>query len=303
MENFTPLGSQENIPSSTAVSTDGGEPTSSPILTLSGKHDGSRERKPPTITPRSFTRFFTPKSSLERGGRISASRQALRDITAQASNRRGRRTPTKDTVQIYDENLKGTAGATTRKKRKILDSVDATPERSSPLKRIRNQSLDLSEGDSDADQSESGDEVQKILQRNRRSPRRNQKTVDPILGSGYRSDLGRDLRREIGAYGRITRCRSLTNLGGTRDWQHETGNFHTRPEDLHLCHNVAMPSDHSIPFCTASCNSEYLKLTGSFIITLTFLQQIPLLRLEMKMVVSGCSKVRKMKSLGSRKPI
>ncbi len=258
MENLTPPGSQ-GLPLSTAVSTNGEEPTLSTMSPLSRKHNGSKQRKPPTITPRSFTRFFTPKSSLERGGRIGASRQALRDITAQAPNRRGRRTPTKDTIQIYDENLNGTAGATTRK-RKIIKPFDDTFDQSSPLKRIRNQSLEVSDEDSDVDQPDSGDEIEKILQSDERPRRRISRNVDPILDSGYRSGLGRDLRREIGAYGRITKSRSLTqDIGVSRSWQHETAKFHTGPEDVHICHNVAMPSDHSIPFCTASCNSEHLK--------------------------------------------
>ncbi len=264
MENLTPQGSQENLPLSNAVSTDGGEPISSPIPPLPRNDNGSKQRKPPTITPRSFTRFFTPKSSLERGGRIGASRRALRDITAQASNRRGRRTPTKDTIHIYDESLKETSGVTTRK-RKIPNPIDDASDRSSPLKRIRNQSLDLSDEDRDADQPDSGDDIQSILQRNERPRRRILKIVDPILSSKYRSSLGRDLRREIGAYGRITKPRSMAQgLGGPREWQHETAVFHTGPEDIHVCHNVTMPSDHSIPFCTASCNSEHLELKELF---------------------------------------
>lgn len=256
MENIPYLGSQENFPSSTALSTDGEEPTSSPVLPLAGKQHGSKQRKPPTITPRSFTRFFTPKSSLERGGRIGASREALRDITAQASNRRRRRTPTKDTIQLYDEGSKDTADTAARKRRK-LDSVDVTPERSSPLKRIRNQSLETSDEESDADQAASGDEIQKILEKTHRPCRRILKAADPILDSGYRHGLGRDLRREIGAFGRSITSRSSTRgFGGSKDWEHETANFCTRPEDVHICYNVAMPSDHSIPFCTASCNSE-----------------------------------------------
>lgn len=254
MESFTPLWSQENALPSTAASTDGEEPTSSPIFTLPEKHTGGRQRKPPTITPRSFTRFFTPKSSLKKDGRIGASRQALRDITAQASNRKGRRSPTKDTIRIYEED-QSESGTVTSRKRKIPETLDVHSDRSSPLKRIRNQSLELSEEDSDADLSDSGNEIQKILQKSRGPRRRGVEDIRPIMGSRFRGGLGRDLRREIGAYGRITKPRSLTS-GGSKDWQHETANFYTGADDAHLCQNITMSSDHSIPFCTASCNSK-----------------------------------------------
>lgn len=257
MENLTPIGSQENALSSQEASTGHGEePGSSPVLPQLPKEHGSKQRKPPTITPRSFTRFFTPKSSLERSGKIGASRQALRDITASASNRRGRRTPTKDTIKIFDDDLEDTNGISRRKKRKVVASIETTPDRSSPLKRIRNQSLDIAEdGETDAETVKSDDEPGEHLRGFDR--RHNEKIVNiikPITGSQHRHGLGRDLRREIGTYGRITKARS-PYVGGSKDWQYETTNFFTRPEDSFVSMNVAAPSEYTNPFCTASCNS------------------------------------------------
>ena len=256
MENLTPLGSQENVESSTAIEANGGEPVSSPVLPLSESQPGSRPRKPPTITPRSFTRFFTPKSSLERGGRIGASRQALRDITATATNRRGRRHPTKDSAQISDQENIGSE-VSGRYKRKIPDSVDVTPDSSSPLKRIRNESLEISEDGSDAENAVSEGEEEEVYKRDRRPRRIMLKITDPITSSGYRGGRGRVFRREIGDYGRITKARpSNPRLAALRDWQYETSNFFSKPEDVHVCNNVAVPIDHTIPFCTESCNSK-----------------------------------------------
>ncbi|KAL2037492.1 hypothetical protein N7G274_009773 [Stereocaulon virgatum] len=155
MANRTPIGSQDNFLSSRAASIDGDNLASSPILPAPD-HQNNKPRKAPTITPRSFTRFFTPKSSHERGGRIGASRQALRDITASASNRKRRRTPTKDTVHIGADDIKGASRIPKSKKRKIQNSSDFTQERSSPLKRIRNQSLPVAEDESDAESAGSG---------------------------------------------------------------------------------------------------------------------------------------------------
>jgi WD40 repeat protein len=42
------------------------------------------------------------------------------------------------------------------------------------------------------------------------------------------------------------------------EWQHETANFFTRPDDGHSCVNVTPTEPQlAIPFCTASCNSEF----------------------------------------------
>lgn len=255
MENQTPLGSQENPPSSCATSTNGENLDSSPVLPSLSKQHGSKPRKPPTITPRSFTRFFTPKSSLERGGRIGASRQALRDITASASNRKGRRTPTKDTIHIFREDGEGFVEGSKRRKRKIPDSVDVTPDRSSPLKRIRNQSLEIS-GDEDSDTGtvQSRDDAEDPLRRYSRQP----KSTERIIGSNYRGSPGRYLRREIGTHRRASENRCLgRGVVSTKEWQQETTKFSTRPEDAHDFLSVVTPSDHAIPFCTASCNSRF----------------------------------------------
>ena len=254
MEDQTPIGSQENPLSSCVTSTSRENLGSSPVLPGLSKQHSSKARKAPTITPRTFTRFFTPKSSLERGGRIGASRQALRDITASASNRKGRRTPTKDTIQIFGENGEGIVGDSRRRKRKIPESVDVTPDRSSPLKRIRNQSLDISEDEgSDTGTIESRDDAEDPLRRYGRQP----KTVERIIGSNYCGGQGRYLRREIGSHGRASEIWRLgRGVGMSKEWQQETNRFSTRPEDAHVCMNVATPSDHTIPFCTASCNSE-----------------------------------------------
>ena len=144
-----------------------------------------------------------------------------------------------------------------RRKRKISDSPDATPDRSSQLKRIRNQSLDISEDESDAENIELGEDERDTSEIAGRQQRQSVGRVEPIVSSRYRSGAGRDLRREIGSFGKITKARSL-NQGfvRSREWQHETSKFFSKPEDVHICDNIAMPSDHTIPFCTASCNSE-----------------------------------------------
>ena len=252
----TPCASQENILSSGSVSIDGENPTSSPVLPPPRKQDGSRPRKAPTITPRSFTRFFTPKSSLERGGRIGASRQALRDITASASNRAGGRTATDDRVRAFREEISRTDDSLKRRKRKIHDSLNTTPERSSPIKRIRNQSLEIAEDDGSG--HDSGDELETRSPTRGRPDRKLLNVTEPVTRSKYRGPQGRNLRQEIGAYGTITKARSSRHqVAGTKEWQYETTNFFTKPNDAYVCMNVVAQAENTIPFSIASCNSEF----------------------------------------------
>lgn len=255
MEDRTPCASQEDVLSSRATSMDDENLTSSPILPPARKQDGGKPRKAPTITPRSFTRFFTPKSSLERGGRIGASRQALRDITSSGSNRSGKRTTTKDTVTEFGESISRTDDVPRRRKRKTHDSMSTTPDRSSPLKRIRNQSLEIPEDDVSGHGS--GDESERRSPTCARLDRKIVTITQPVIRSEYRGPQGRKLRQEIGAYSTITKTRSFNHqVAGAKEWQYETTNFFTAPDDAYLCMNVAAQADNTIPFSIATCNSE-----------------------------------------------
>ena len=255
MKDLTPSASQENILFNRAASTDAEVLFSSPVPQPPRKEDSGKARKAPTITPRSFTRFFTPKSSLEKGGKIGASRQALRDITASGANRNGRRIPTENTTKTKRGETRGADGLLRGKKRKIPGSLDTTPERSSPLKRIRNQSLEISEDYSSDDSS--GIELLNHFETPGRLDTKILNIAYQIIPSKYRGPLGRELRREIGAYGTNMKTGSYGyQLAGAKEWQCETTNFSTNANDTYVCTNVAAQSANTIPFCTASCNSE-----------------------------------------------
>ena len=146
-------------------------------------------------------------------------------------------------------------GGSTRRKRKIPDSVNVTPDRSSPLKRIRNQSLEISEDeDSETGTIGSRDDAEDPLRKHGRQP----KSTEPIIGSIYRGGQGQYLRREIGLHRRGPGSGYLgRGVGVSKEWQQVTTHFSTIPEDAHICMNVAAPSDHTIPFCSASCNSKF----------------------------------------------
>ncbi|KAI4210625.1 MAG: hypothetical protein LQ351_006504 [Letrouitia transgressa] len=254
-----PLSSQ---PETTNPSQD--ENSLSPLAQLE-KSTGSKPRKKPTVTPRTFTRFFTPRSSLGRVGKIGASRQALRDITASvsASNRKAqtrRRTQPKDSVNIFADENDGVGNVQKRRKIVAPISPDTTPDRSSPLKRIRGQSLDCSEDDSTGEAPTDGEDIQprRWFKGRRLSPRNSCIHPNPIVRSKCRGTLDGILNRELG----ITGGKQLFPRVSRTDWQCETTNFYTLPEDSHVCDNLGAPSEQAIPFCVTSCHTNSLVAVG-----------------------------------------
>lgn len=162
------------------------------------------------MTPRTFKRFFTPKSSLSRDNKVGASRQALRDITASASNRPQRASVAKDAIRSI-EDIKGALPEISKKKRKrqLPISPDTTPDRSSPLKRLKLPPLDIfadSEGgriDSEDELNDSGKECCEGKPR----------PINPVQ-SNLRGRLGWSLSRELGGFCRSRVAQRLYHGGG-----------------------------------------------------------------------------------------
>ena len=40
------------------------------------------------------------------------------------------------------------------------------------------------------------------------------------------------------------------------DWQYETANFLSSPEDVYYSINVERPAEHAVPFCATGCDSK-----------------------------------------------
>ena len=133
-----------------------GPPRSEPILPLSSQEipssppsvvseagGGRRQKKPPTVTPRSFRRFFTPRSLLNSGnnaGSVKTNRQALRALNSPAVNRLGpafTRSSKTGSVRSTHDGLPEDFPRTPTRKRKHSFSSVASPLQSSPLKKVR----------------------------------------------------------------------------------------------------------------------------------------------------------------------
>ena len=179
---------------------------SSPIHASSQDTLVGKPKKEPTVTPRRFNRFFTPRTSSQRGKKPGKERVALGDITALATNRRGRkRRPDQDksiiTCDEQDEiKLPKSGDFPLAKKRKGLCSPEATPERSSPLKRLRtwndpngqNRYADGFRSDTETMSDNSDGGYQRLRRKIIHLPK-----PEPIVRSRYRGILGTTLRREV----------------------------------------------------------------------------------------------------------
>ncbi|KAL8725781.1 MAG: hypothetical protein Q9181_006287, partial [Wetmoreana brouardii] len=264
MDNQTLPNSQNSV-STLNSDPDAGRPTS-PIR--SSQSNGSKPRARPTITPRTFTRFFTPRSSMTRGSKISASRRALKDITASTSNRSlnifniRRRSPKKNSISI-SKDIEAATAEPARKKRKIQTpaSPDVTPDHSSPLKRVSGPVFDiLQDNDSDhesgVDEKDQGEELRlgDICGGGKTT-----RLLGPIVRSKQRGVLGGLLSRKLGVRTALQQQRPMCS---GQDWQFETANFYTAPNDCHLCDNLGDPTENAIPFCTESCNNNSLVAVG-----------------------------------------
>ena len=235
----------------------------SPILPILPQQNPTKPRKAPTITPRSFTRFFTPKSSFEHGGRAGASKRILRDITVSGANRKGRRTPINDSIIIKTcSNLRGVSNAKKRKRYKP-PSPASTPDLSSPLKRIRNQSFHILEDNDNGEESFESEVEENEAAHSDHLHCTYTGHVGGITHSRYRNELGRRLQQEVGDNS-IGKWNLLMGNGstGSNEYKNETANFYTKPGDAHSCYNISTPAEHTIPFCAASCNSEHSHVQG-----------------------------------------
>jgi hypothetical protein len=193
-----------------------------------------KQKRPPPITPKRFTRFFTPRNTRSsRSGQSSSARQ-LQDITRAALNRsHARRTTPRKTVNFVDvENQMQTPDSSARKRGNPYLSPESSPAQfhSSPSKRPRYVTPEPIEV---LDDSHDIDDIPVYA-----APIRRLKTL---------GGTSRRLQRSFGGILSVGR-------GFTRDhctsWQDQTADFYSNADDVHSL------SQNAPPFCTTSCNSK-----------------------------------------------
>ncbi|KAI4666020.1 uncharacterized protein J4E78_003485 [Alternaria triticimaculans] len=222
------------------------EPTpelfSSPPPPSSATVCSRKPKRPPPITPKRFTRFFTPRNSKDVSSRTTLTRSGrqLQDITRSALNRsRETRSTPRKTVNFVDiENPMRTPQSSARKRKIPYLSPASSPAQSSPSKRSRYVTppeIDILQDELDLDDDEPAIypvPIRRLTTLGRPS-RTLQRSFGGILG------VGRGFRRDHGA-----------------SWQDQAANFYSGADDLHQL------SQGAPPFCTASCNTNSMLAIG-----------------------------------------
>jgi len=220
-----------------------------------------KERKDPSITPRKFERFFTPRSRVP--SHLSSARKALRDLGSSSLNQRYQ-TPapssplrpfSEEKTQPEDGDLEAHS-CRLSKRRKIQHTPESSPIRPSPLEvshgfeagllspiRSLSSSQEIREFDDDC----SDDDLPDISQPSK-----------PLIPLSRRGLAGELAQRELGS---LPRSGHAYLSSPTADWRTHTAGFCSQPDDIHTCNSHEGPGQ-CIPFCTATCHRSGITAVG-----------------------------------------
>lgn len=230
----------------------------------------TKESRKPSITPRKFQRFFTPRSRVS--SQPSASSRAMRDLTASALNRC--QTPSSPLKAISEDRIcddaAGPAAARATKRRKMQH----TPE-TSPLRPTSAHGATSSPPPPLADVSASPSRRRQLLSPIRSLPASQSSQdaidsdIDVVVSEDELPPLAAPVARTVPLPSRGLAAQLVQRMTGSlpraghqqmrcpvADWRTETAAFCSRPEDVHRCPSNEGPG-HCIPFSVASCNSMY----------------------------------------------
>ncbi|KAF2762568.1 WD40 repeat-like protein [Pseudovirgaria hyperparasitica] len=223
-------------------------PPSSPPRQASPMLESKKLKKPPPITPKRFTRFFTPRTASLASCKSTHSRSSrqLRDITRVAVNQqtpKHHKTPRKNVFFSEDDSAiecHHTPHLSSNRKRKHpLSPPPSSPVQQTPSKRLRFErrqpEFEIRE-DADTKQIiKPHDDFQNPVPiRRLRASNTHRLTLERSFGD---SSIGRG------------------RLSYRTDWQLQTEGFHSRPEDVYASQN-------GVPFCSTSCNTNSLIAVG-----------------------------------------
>lgn len=207
-----------------------------------------KSRGLPTVTPKRFKKFFTPRASLSaRGGRQSKATRQLRDITKNGANRR-RVIQQPKLAGPEAENDQRTSGRP-NKRRKISFDFSSSPPRSSPLKHVYVADQPILLDLPPTSPLGSDDEVlSDLLGELEPFPK-------PVRRLRYAGHSRRVLERSFGGHDILARGRRGTDH--CAEQRAETADFASTPEDMHR-----FVTRDTLPFCTASCHTNSMIAIG-----------------------------------------
>ncbi|KAK5698626.1 hypothetical protein LTR97_006272 [Elasticomyces elasticus] len=252
------FSSQTSIYDSHAI-TDQENLASSPPPNL--RSSSLKQRKPPTVTPKRFTKFFTPRASSTSTRRQSKAGRQLRDITKNGANQRRR-----GEVLVQDDMLRHLqadelAIGRPVKRRKVLEEekvdlgLSSSPPQlqSSPLKRVQFAGqIDILEDEAASPTltaSDADDELPGLLEALQPFPQ-------PIRRlRGCNNPTRQVLERSFGGHPALSQ--GPRGSQHCASWQATTADFISTPADVH-----SFRPGTAIPFCTTPCHTNSLIAIG-----------------------------------------
>ncbi|EME86350.1 uncharacterized protein MYCFIDRAFT_124004, partial [Pseudocercospora fijiensis CIRAD86] len=198
-------------------------------------------RKPPTVTPNRFNKFFKPRKAVStRGGRLSKAGRQLRDITKNGANRRAAGISGADFLPTPQDDFTSPRPLK-RRKHSGLD-LQSSPPQSSPLRHHQTlEPIELPEFDSEAET------LPELFEELKPFPRANRRLREP-------GPARRILERSFGGFHATSR--GFRGADHVVDWRAETADICTSPSDTHMFSGAALP------FCTTACNTNPLVAIG-----------------------------------------
>ncbi|KAI9373666.1 WD40-repeat-containing domain protein [Aspergillus egyptiacus] len=220
-----------------------------------------KPKKPPPVTPRSFRRFFTPRSLLDSGNHgnsVRTSRQALKALSSPAVNRLGPAF-TRTLKAVMSKPEPADLMRTPNKKRKLSFSSVGSPLQSSPLRKVHVRALVEDDEEVEAPVKDIRVNVEKQIDEEKpETPTKTPLKVSPIQRSKALQTYGALFMRSV-VGSRANRVTMRSNFGA--GWQDLASTFYSRPEDSHT--STSSSGDRlALPFCTASCNTNTLVAVG-----------------------------------------
>ena len=221
----------------------------------------SRPKKPPPVTPRRFTKFFTPRPR-NAVQAVRTSRKALRSITGPALNSRSKkRQRHADEADIVSMPTIYENQSTQPSRKRKYSTYSATPSiASSPIKAVGFLSSSQETGSRLEDcskrlweEEEAETELEDVPDES--SDEEEDRVLTPAR-IPYRSISSSASSLST----RLTGRRAHKEVPNSYAWQDETANFVSTPEDVYECNTS---SGHVVlPFCVTSCNTNSLIAIG-----------------------------------------
>lgn len=227
------------------------DPDSSPLKgreSHASKPHGGKAKALPTVTPKRFNKFFTPRSSAStRGGsRQSKSGRQLRDITKNGANRKRGPRPLEQPQLRKNEEQSHTRPP---KRRKISIDISSSPPRSSPLKHVQpTEQPEIHDMEPSSPLGTDDEILSDLMDDLEPFPK-------PIRRLRRTAHAQRILERSFG--GNHAHGRGLRGSEHCADWRAETANFVSTPKDMHR-----FVTRDTLPFCTASCHTNSMIAIG-----------------------------------------